>query len=172
MADYEFALTIVEIHNRSYIELTMSNRMSTSKLHDLSNLSELQKKLLCAALQAHYRMALNVGPGSAKPGFGIKPMMRRIADRKQRARRRSAAGLSIARLIRRGLLEPCSRGRWRLSKLGVGIAKKLHPQVKRPTKQEMESSRARTAALRDAIHATMPRLGSRRSGPRGIKVDF
>jgi hypothetical protein len=140
----------------------MSNRMSTSKLHDLSDLSELQKKLLCAALQAHYRMALNIGPGSANPGFGIKPMMRRIPDRKERARRRAAAGLSIARLIKRGLLESCSRGRWRLSKLGVEIAKKLHPQVKRPTKQEVESNRTRTAALRDAIHAARPGLRLRR----------
>jgi restriction endonuclease Mrr len=127
---------------------------------NLSGLSELQKKLLKMALEAHYRMPLNVTYGDS--GFGIKPMMRKIENRKERARRRAAAGLSIARLIRRGLLESCSRGRWRLSKRGVAIAKKLHPEIKEPTAQEVEKDRARMEALREAIHAARPGLGSRR----------
>jgi hypothetical protein len=172
--DYEFALTIVEIHNRPYIALTMSNRMSTSKLHDLSDLSELQKKLLETALQAHFQAPLRVAFDAKNPGcFGIKPMMRKIPDRKERARRRSAAGLSIARLIKRGLLESCSRGKWRVTRAGLAVARKLWPELKPMSKKKVErtvaQTNARTAALRDAIHAAMPGLGSRRRRkPRAI----
>jgi hypothetical protein len=145
--------------------------MSTSKLHNLSDLSDVQKKLLKEALQAHYRKALAVAFGLEDPGcFGVKVMMRRIEDRKERARRRAAAGLSIARLIRRGLLASCSRGKWCLTRAGVVMARRLYPEIQPMSKQKvartLEHMNVRTDALREAIHATRPGMGRRRKRPR------
>jgi len=57
------------------------------------------------------------------------------------------AGLSIARLAKRGLLECCARGRWRLTRAGLALARRLCPDLKAPTKREL----ARNIALRKAI---------------------
>ena len=87
-------------------------------------------------------------------------------DRRVRASRRAAAGLSIARLIKRGLLERCSRASWRLTPTGLKVARRLNPQCKPPTKREL----ARNIALRKAISAwedAHPTLaGKRRRRPK------
>jgi hypothetical protein len=70
-------------------------------------------------------------------------------DRRVRASRRAAAGLSIARLIKRGLLECCAGGRWHLTQAGLKVARRLNPQSKPPTEREL----ARSIALRKAISA-------------------
>jgi hypothetical protein len=62
-------------------------------------------------------LSLNLVHGKFDPGsFALKSMMRQFEKGRVRACARAAAGLSIARLIRRGLLECCARGRWRLTK--------------------------------------------------------
>ena len=68
-------------------------------------------------------------------------------DRRVRASRRAAAGLSIARLIKRGLVECCSRGKWRLTPAGLKLARRLYPGIKPPTKRQL----ANDIALRKAI---------------------
>ena len=73
--------------------------------------------------------------------------MSQFEDRRIRASRRAAAGLSIARLIKRGLLERCSRGKWRLSAAGLKVARRLYPDIKRPTKRQL----AADIALRKAV---------------------
>jgi hypothetical protein len=85
-------------------------------------LSALQRKLLREALRRSRRRDGEVEPGS----FGVQSMMSQIEDGQVRARKRAAAGLSIARLIKRGLLERCcTRGRWRLTETGIEVAKVL-----------------------------------------------
>jgi hypothetical protein len=75
--------------------------------------------------------------------------MKQFKDRRVRASRRAAAGLSIARLIKRGLLERCSRGRWRLTAEGLPAARRLCPDFKLPTKRKL----AGNIALRQAIQS-------------------
>ncbi len=113
-------------------------------------LSALQRRLLRYGLMAHYRAPLDLACGLEEPGcFGLKGLMTDFEDRRERASRRSAAGLSIARLTRRGLLERCARGSWRLTLSGFKVARRLNPQSKPPTKQEL----ARNIALRKAIQS-------------------
>ncbi len=66
--------------------------------------------------------------------------MKGFENRRIRASRRAAAGLAIARLIQRGLLEHCERaGRWRLSVAGLSLARRLYPELKPPTKRQLAS---------------------------------
>jgi hypothetical protein len=91
-------------------------------------LSALQRKLLREALGSYARRALHPVHGAFEPGsFGLKGMMSQYEEGQVRACARAAAGLSIARLVRRGLLECCSRGWWRLTETGIEVAKALHP---------------------------------------------
>jgi len=75
------------------------------------------------------------------------------------------AGLSIARFAKRGLLECCARGRWRLTRAGHAPARRLCPDFKAPTKREL----ARNIALRKAIQIwedEHPALSGKRRGTK------
>jgi hypothetical protein len=85
------------------------------KLHkSQENLSPLQRSLLKRGLKAHNYRAAN--PESAGSGsFKLGRLITKFSDRRERAARRAAAGLSLKRLIKRGLLACYARGRWRLT---------------------------------------------------------
>lgn len=101
-------------------------------------LGGLQRAILRMALVAHYRKPLGVACGSQHPGsFGLKTEMRRFGDRRVRNARRAASGAAIARLIKRGLVEPCGRGAWRLTRTGLIAARTLYPEIKPLTKSEL-----------------------------------
>jgi|SRR6516162_2581189 hypothetical protein len=95
---------------------------------ETGQLSVLQRDLLARAL-----LALHPGPidqAGKEPYTGcleLKAIMRAEANRAKRAVRRAAAGRAVARLVKRGLLEYCARGKWRLTETGIEIAKVLHP---------------------------------------------
>jgi hypothetical protein len=91
-------------------------------------LSSLQRKLLREALRGYAMRAEQQASGQFEPGsFELKGMMRQFEEGERRACARAAAGLSIARLIRRGLLERCAHGRWRLTPNGLEVALRLWP---------------------------------------------
>jgi hypothetical protein len=136
----------------------------------------LQKNLLAKGLQAYYRTPLDVAWGSEDPGcFGLKESReldsetmrpKPIADHKERAAHRAAAGLSIVRLVNRGLVKGSSRGKWRLTPKGVRVAKVLWPELKPPSKQQIASD----IAFREAVHSV---LGPRaRQRPRARKASL
>lgn len=60
-----------------------------------------------------------------------------LEDRGKVAAKRAGAGLSIARLINRGLVKNCARGCWRLTARGLKVARQLYPEEKKPTKREL-----------------------------------
>jgi hypothetical protein len=98
------------------------------------SMSALQRSLLRVGLMAYYRTPLDLACGMDQPGcFGLKAMMRDFEDRRERASRRAAAGLSIARLIKRGLLESHARGHRRLTPIGLKAARALYPEIKPST---------------------------------------
>src|SRR6266404_5599266 len=103
------------------------------------SLSVLQRSLLKDGLLSHYHTRpLDLALRLPDPGcFGLKEIMIEFKDRRERAAKRAAAGLSIARLTGRGLLECCSRGHWRLTRAGVALARRLFPKIKPPTKREL-----------------------------------
>jgi hypothetical protein len=121
-------------------------------------LSELQRSLLREGLFAWNRSRpLDIACGLPDPGhFDLKTIMTKYKDRTERAAKRASAGRAIARLIKRRLLERCSRGRWRLSGAGVAIARRLYPQIKPVTKQEL----AHHIAFHQAMQSTL--AGKRR----------
>jgi hypothetical protein len=130
----------------------------------LEGLSVQQKKLLGDGLRAHYRTPMDIGNGVADPGcFGVKEGRKidietghilPISDPKAREVRRTSKARAVQRLITRGLLESCSRGKWRLTRAGVKVAKVLWPGLKPPTKRELQSQ----IAFREAVHSVvMPR---------------
>ncbi len=112
-------------------------------------LSQLQRSLLRDGLVACWRGPLDLACGRPEGGcFQIRFAMKGFENRRIRASRRAAAGLAIARLIRRGLLERCSRrGRWRLSVAGLALARRLYPKIKRPTRRQLASDIALVLAM-------------------------
>jgi hypothetical protein len=151
----------------------------------LGNLSVLQGKLLRVALRAHYRRPLdNEGQVEDLGCFGVQTfgrppdpggydLSRRKAsaeERRKRASARAAAGRAVARLVKRGLVECCSRGKWRLTRKGIVVARKLHPLVKPPSKREITAMNASTTALAEAIQAARPGMGRRRRVTPRAKV--
>jgi hypothetical protein len=101
-------------------------------------LSSLQRKLLREALRGYARRELHLIHGAFEPGsFELKSMMSQFKEGERRASARAAAGLSIARLIGRGLLECCARGRWRLTQNGLEVALRLNPDFNLPTAEEL-----------------------------------
>jgi hypothetical protein len=101
--------------------------------------SQLQRSLLRDGLIAYWRGPLDLACGRSDPGcFQIRFRMKGFADSRIRASRRAAAGLAIARLIRRGLLECCSRrGRWRLTPAGLALGRRLYPEIRSPSKRQL-----------------------------------
>src|SRR5258707_10595206 len=68
-------------------------------------LSQLQRSLIRNGLVACYREPLDLACGRSDVGcFQIRFTMKGFENRRIRASKRAAAGLSIARLLRRGLL--------------------------------------------------------------------
>ena len=119
------------------------------------SLSALQQSLLRYGLLAYHRRPLDIAcqlPDVA--GFTLKAMMMDFEDRRERASRRAAAGLSLARLIKRGLLECPSRGSWRLTPAGFRVARRLYPDIKPPSKRQL----AHNIALRKALARLEDRL--------------
>jgi len=128
-----------------------------------ARMSLLQKSLLRKGLLTYYRTPLDIACQLDNQGcFQIRGMMSDIEDRSVRANRRAAAGLSIARLIKRGLLECCSRGHWRLSTAGLALARRLHPQIKRPTKRQLAADIALRKAVSHAMDEHPAPFGKRR----------
>jgi hypothetical protein len=129
------------------------------------SLSELQRSLLHDGLLAYYRSRpLDLACGLPDPGhFGLKEIMTQYKDRRERARRRAAAGLAVKRLINRGLLERCSRGSWCLSRAGVALARCLYPELKPITKRQL----AHNIALHQAMQS---RLAGKRCSRTGKGV--
>jgi hypothetical protein len=70
----------------------------------------LTDQLLKQALVAHYRRPLDIACQSKEPGC-FRLYLDDIGERRERACARASAGRSLARLIKRGLLESCSHGR-------------------------------------------------------------
>jgi hypothetical protein len=142
-------------------------------------ISLLQRSLLRYGLMAHYRTPLDLACRLPDVGsFRLRALMMEYEDRRERASRRAAAGLSLQRLVKRGFLKSCSRGHWRLTPTGLALARRLWPHVKPPTKREL----ARHIALRKAISAwedAHPTLAGKRrrrlkqgARPPGIEVDL
>jgi hypothetical protein len=136
----------------------------------------LQENLLAKSLQAYYRTPLNIGYGVADPGcFGLKenreldPETMRpkpIADHKERAAHRAAAGLSIVRLVNRGLVKGCSRGKWRLTPKGVRVAKVLRPKILPLSKREVSRQIAVALDMRAAMHSVRGPRARRNRRPK------
>jgi hypothetical protein len=115
-----------------------------------ARMSDLQRSLLRHGLWAYYSTPFYIACRLPDPGcFRLRAMMMDFENRHVRASRRAAAGLSIARLIKRGLVECAARGRWRLTPAGLKIAQRLYPNIKPPTKRQLASD----IALRKAISA-------------------
>ena len=126
-------------------------------------ISLLQRSLLRYGLMAHYRTPLDLACGLPDVGcFRLPALMMEYEDRRERASRRAAAGLSIARLIKRGVLERCSHASWRLTPTGLALARRLWPENKPPTKREL----ARHIALRKALSGLRDRLRPRKRAKR------
>jgi hypothetical protein len=101
-------------------------------------LSPLQRSLLKRGLAAWHTKALAIDCQVCAPdSFKSGSMITNFEDRRERASRRAAAGLSIERLIKRGLLERCARGSWRLTPTGLRVARGLYPDLKPPTKRRL-----------------------------------
>jgi hypothetical protein len=83
--------------------------------------------------------------------------MKKIKDRSERHRRRAAAGLSLHRLIKRGLLERLARGCWRLTPAGVKLVRALYPEIKPLTETELARASAFDKTLSKAFHQLGPR---------------
>jgi hypothetical protein len=141
----------------------------------LDNLSVLQRELLKKALRSYYDEPFHIAIQCEDPGcFDIRTVGRTSPDpndfslrwkkaskeeRRKNASLRSAAGLSVARLIKRGLVESCSRGKWRLTGAGLKVAQKLWPELKPMSKKEVASA----IAFRELVHSVAP---PRRKRPR------
>ncbi len=118
-----------------------------------TGLSKLQRSLLRNGLIAYWRSPLDLALSRSDVGcFQIRFRMKGFQIRRIRARRRAATGLAIRPLIRRGLVERCSHaGRWRLTLSGVSLAKRLWPEIRRPTKRQLASDIALVQAV-SALH--------------------
>jgi restriction endonuclease Mrr len=92
--------------------------------------------------------------------------MTKFKDRRERASRRAAAGLSLKRLIKRGLLECCSRGHWRLTRAGVALARRLFPEIKPVTKRQLAANIGFHKAMQNwaDTHPTLAGKRGRRTG--------
>src|SRR5262249_4790540 len=126
-------------------------------------LSKAQRELLREGLRGYAMRPFHLVHGKFAPGsFELKGMMSQFEDRRVRASKRAAAGLAIVRLVKRGLLERCARGRWRLSSAGLEVALRLEPDFKLPSVEELGPQ----LELAAAINAKVGSKGRRRKGER------
>ena len=142
---------------------------------ELSTLSPLQRRLLKAGLMAHWREAADNVFHVRDPGcFAITAIMKQIENRRERACRRAAAGRALARLIHRGLLETCSRGAWRLTRAGLEAARKVHPEIQRPSDHELAVALASWMDERPVmIKGRRPRGSAKKKKmSTGVEVDW
>ena len=94
---------------------------------ETGRLSVLQQDLLGRALLA-WEAEPDLTDPALEPYAGcleLKSILRAETDRRKRAVRRAAARRAVARLVARGLLECCARGKWRLTPTGIEVAKAL-----------------------------------------------
>jgi hypothetical protein len=131
------------------------------------DLSASQRGLLKQALVAHYRRPLDIAFQSEEPGC-FRLYLDDIGERRVRACARASAGRSLARLIKRGLLESPSRGRWRLTHRGLKVARALYPEIKPRTKKKLAHDIGRARSMRDLM-AQFPALAGRRRRPKAPK---
>jgi hypothetical protein len=131
-----------------------------------AGLSALQRSLLRDGLLAYYREPLDLACKRPNVGcFQVYFTMKGLTDSRLRARRRAAAGLAISRLIKRGLVKRSSRpGRWRLSRAGFSLARRLYPEIRRPTKRQLASDIALCQAFA-SYQRTRTRAPRRRDNP-------
>ena len=148
------------------------------KSNKLSKLSVLQKELLEKALRAYHRTPLDLAGQSVNPGcFGVQVSRVDMETGRQlqfhnrgEANQRAAAGHAIARLILRGLVECGSeRGKWKLTKAGLKVAKALYPELKPISKQEMAGQIRMAAAFRSVT--PRPRRRKPRAKATGRQVE-
>jgi restriction endonuclease Mrr len=126
-------------------------------------LSELQCSLLKMGLQSYHGRAVDLACGLSYPGhFIIRTEMKKFSDRRKRASRRAAVGRALARLIKRGLIVNCCRGKWRLTEAGAITAQRFYPQIT-PLTPDQLSSRIGLHETRQAAH---PKRGRRPRGSR------
>jgi hypothetical protein len=93
---------------------------------ETGRLSVLQRDLLARALLAWEARPIKEACEEPYPGaLELKALMRAETNRHVRAVRRTAAGRAVARLVYRGLLECCGRGKWWLTPNGVEVALRL-----------------------------------------------
>jgi hypothetical protein len=169
----------------SKLHYVSTGKLSQKRLSALDALSVQQKKLLGDGLRAHYRRPLDLAGHMADPGcFGVKEGRKidietgrvlPISNRKAREVRRTSKARAIARLVTRGLVECCARGKWRLTARGLATAKALWPLVKPMTKQQPRSD----IAFREAVHAVLgararqrKRKASEPAKESGIEIPF
>jgi hypothetical protein len=81
-----------------------------------TRLSGLQRTLLHRGLEARRE---------GNEAFDLKGLWSLVPERLHRDRCRIAASLSLKRLIKRGLLERCGYGQYRLTQTGVQTARRL-----------------------------------------------
>jgi hypothetical protein len=130
-------------------------------------LSQLQRWLLRQGLMGYYREPLDLALARSDVGcFQIRFAMKSFTQKRFRARRRAAAGLAITRLIRRGLVQRCEcAGRWRLTRAGLALAKRLYPEIRRSTKRQLATEIFLVRAM--PARRTRPRARPRKSEHRG-----
>jgi hypothetical protein len=118
-------------------------------------LSKLQKEILKRGLHRHLLRAAALACRFEHPGcFHAKEIGlsdEDLEDRGKVAAKRAAAGLSIARLINRGLVKNCARGRWRLTARGLKVARQLYPEVKKLPKKELARNIKMGIAMAQAV---------------------
>jgi hypothetical protein len=154
------------VHHIDYSDPERIEWLCKGHLQEKS-LSALQRELLKRGLLAYYNRPIRRALRLDNPGcFQLRSMMEAVADRRERASRRAAAGLAIARLIRRGLLECCSRGHWRLTRRGLLLPSGFTPSSSPSQNGEVEHNVLLHQAVRQHIRPRRRRKkleGSRRA---------
>jgi hypothetical protein len=148
------------VYDNKYVR---ESKLSKKRPFTLDALSVQQQKLLGDGLRAHYRKPLDEAGGWEDPGcFGIKESRKidmmtgqklPILDQRERESRRTSKARAIERLIKRGLVESCSRAKWRLTARGLKAARALWREIKPMTKRQLASD----IAFRQVVHSVVPR---------------
>ena len=112
--------------NAHVVHLDWSNPAAIVWLCD----THRNERLLSGLQRSILRQALVAFEGQAEGGVTtFRHNNKGISDPRKRASRQAARGLAIKRLLKRGLLERCGYGRYRLTFAGVHTARRLLPSV-------------------------------------------